>query len=818
MFNVLIILISLLGILHGALKLSKEYASINLMNERFTETKKEPSKRVLYIGSSNPADETGDNSANFFKHKLSEYNISLVSEYMDMLTFNTAENENLFYENLKYKLENSFIFDAVMADGEAAAIFAEKHSKDIFNGLPIVFFNVDDSKVAERLSKNSFVTGVLSPSYLKDTVEIALRLFPFAKNIYAIYDNSPRGLRRQNDFFDLQGEYPAYVFRGINASEYTRDNLAKRIQMIDKNSIFIALDFNYDSEKNFYNFKENTSFLKKNLKIPFFCNIYGAISDDSIGGKVDNVREIAEYAVTLTINIINKNIDLFSMKGYEIFETEYVFNDQIMSKYKLSKKSLEGYDITYINQHKLYLERNKNILLPIVEIIIFLLILTLMLIGALTELYFSQRRVREIALHDTHTGLYNRYSILKKLEEVRNQNIKFSVILIDIDNFKSINDFNSHECGDRILLEIATRLTGLVTESNYEASRYYGDKFLLIYKGAHMDSADPEIYFLRQLIGNAIQYNDKTFFIETNIGIVNSNSSYSLDDYFINADIAMNEAKTIGKNKYVLFTESMKTIVAKNAEMGELLEDACKNEGFSVVYQPQINLETGEIYGYEALVRLADKSIMPSSFIPIAEKDGHIAKIGRIVTEKVIRQMAEWRNSGIELHKVSINFSVGQAGDKSYIPYMKKLMTTFDIPTDKLGIEITESLFLENKTQAMELFNQFTELGIKIALDDFGTGYSSISYLSYLPVEIVKIDKSTVDYYLESKPEFIENIVNLVHCLGMKIVIEGVEEQWQIDKLRKYDCDYIQGYFYSKPLTGEEVKDFEFMRMKMKLI
>ena len=252
----------------------------------------------------------------------------------------------------------------------------------------------------------------------------------------------------------------------------------------------------------------------------------------------------------------------------------------------------------------------------------------------------------------------------------------------------------------------------------------------------------------------------------------------------------------------------MKNEVLRISRIGNLLENACKNEDFNVLYQPQIDAKTRKVCGYEALVRLPNSDISPSVFIPVAERDGHIAKIGRIVTEKVVRQLAEWRKSGRALHRVSINFSVAQLEDKNYIPFLSKLMRTYEISPDLIVIEITESLLLKDRTRALELFGQFSSLGIKVALDDFGTGYSSLNYLGYLPVCVVKLDKSTVDAYLDGKPEFIENIVRLVHSLGMKLTVEGVEEKWQYDKLKSFGCDFIQGYFFSKPLSYEDLKTF----------
>ncbi|MGC4019154.1 MAG: EAL domain-containing protein [Muricomes sp.] len=174
--------------------------------------------------------------------------------------------------------------------------------------------------------------------------------------------------------------------------------------------------------------------------------------------------------------------------------------------------------------------------------------------------------------------------------------------------------------------------------------------------------------------------------------------------------------------------------------------------------------------------------------------------------------MALWRSHGVELHPVAINFSSKQIKDKGYVRYLKNLLDEHHISAELIEIEITESIFINNNEKAMKLFDDFLSIGVRLALDDFGTGYSSINYLTYIPVTKIKIDKSFVDIFLiDGKDAFIENVIRLAHCLGLKIAVEGVEEKWQHDRLKEFDCDFIQGYYFSKPISGEEIeqlKDF----------
>ena len=253
----------------------------------------------------------------------------------------------------------------------------------------------------------------------------------------------------------------------------------------------------------------------------------------------------------------------------------------------------------------------------------------------------------------------------------------------------------------------------------------------------------------------------------------------------------------------------MKAIMQRKNHIISVLKEECSIGGFEIRYQPQVSVRTGEIYGFEALVRLQNYQFSPGEFIPVAESGGFISQIGRIVTEKVIAQMAQWRLAGMDLKKVAINYSNGQIVDDEYVPFLAKLLEYYNIPPSLVEIEITESLFIGNDDRAKALFDSLTKIGVGLALDDFGTGYSSLSYLTYLPVQKVKIDKSIVDNYLvDGRESFITNIFRLVHGLGMTLTVEGVEQRWQYDKLKAMNCDLIQGYFFSKPMHPDSVPDF----------
>lgn len=230
-----------------------------------------------------------------------------------------------------------------------------------------------------------------------------------------------------------------------------------------------------------------------------------------------------------------------------------------------------------------------------------------------------------------------------------------------------------------------------------------------------------------------------------------------------------------------------------------------------LVYQPQINTVSGEVIGYEALVRMPENAISPAKFIPVAEETGMIVDIGRRVTKEVILELAKLKRDGVIPKTISINFSVKQIRDSDYIDYLKDLLLQYSVEAEYIDIEITESVMVENQEETLKYLKRLKDIGVSISLDDFGTGYSSLNYLTYLPVDKIKLDKSLSDkFLLNEKNTVMLNIIALAHSLSLKVTAEGIESKDQYQALKKLKCDYIQGYYFDKPLEQDAFeKEFD---------
>ncbi len=414
------------------------------------------------------------------------------------------------------------------------------------------------------------------------------------------------------------------------------------------------------------------------------------------------------------------------------------------------------------------------------------------------------------AEHDDLMGLLNRRAAREHLRSELKPDSDYSMIMADIDCFKSVNESYGHKITDAVLKYYGCALKELTDRRGWFAARYGGDQFLIMIPEREIGVTHPYIGEILQLFARAVPAGDEKVELSASVGISNSDDVTLPEQHIINAENAMYEAKNRGGNGAFLYAEEMKARQREEARIKEKLLDAIENDGFYMLYQPQVDAKTQKTSGYEALVRMKEPGIYPGQFIPVAEQNGWIWKIGRITTELVIRQLAKWREEGYEIRPVSVNFSSNQINDTGYVKFVEDTLAKYKISPEYLEIEITEGIFLERTAQAENLFNRFSELEIKLLMDDFGTGYSSLGYLTYIPVDVIKLDKSLVDSYLQDgKDLFIRDVIQLVHDLDKKMIIEGVEEQWQYERLREFNADTIQGYYFSKPIPPEEAIKFD---------
>ncbi|MCH4887569.1 EAL domain-containing protein [Acidaminobacter sp. JC074] len=421
----------------------------------------------------------------------------------------------------------------------------------------------------------------------------------------------------------------------------------------------------------------------------------------------------------------------------------------------------------------------------------------------ITKLKNQEEVVQKMTTIDPLTRLPNRSQFESVLEEAIRNNEKGLIALIDLDNFKEINDTLGHIYGDHILRIISNRLYGLANDHLF-VSRFGGDEFLILIND--QNQVDDILKNIKQIIGEKILVDNHEHFISTSIGLTKyPDDGKTSEQLFMNADVAMYHVKKSGKNNYAYFDETMRAEVYEKTNIEKVIDKALENDGFRLVLQPIINPSTGYVTASEALIRLKHSELGPSRFIPVAETSHRIIDIGRWVLQEAVKMIYTWQKEGRHVMPISINFSPKQLLDRHFISYYQSLLDKYHVSAEMIRFEITESILLGQEAVSVEFIEALRNLGSPILLDDFGTGYSSLSYLTYLPVDYIKLDKSLCDKFLNMKDRnVIKSVVTLAHGLNLKVVAEGIESFMQVELLLRMDCDYIQGYYYSKPLSIEE--------------
>ena len=430
--------------------------------------------------------------------------------------------------------------------------------------------------------------------------------------------------------------------------------------------------------------------------------------------------------------------------------------------------------------------------------------------GQLQEQYEAIRedeeRIQHLADHDVLTGLANRRKFEADLEEYLETGQTGAVLLFDLDNFKSINDTLGHVYGDTVLCYLAQLLErSLVPQAT--AYRFGGDEFLVI-----LDDV-VETTTLRGMIDRLLQALRHVPAIEGRknritacVGAVRyPHDGTSIEQLLSKADIALYKAKQQGRGRYVLFEPSMYGDFAEQVQIQFLLREAVKTNGFHLVYQPVVDAVYGEITYLEALIRLQGHVLSPSVFIAVAEESDLIQPIGRWVIKEVVRQLAAWQAKGLVVKPISLNLSPKQFYDGGLIEYLKRQLERSHIAPNLIQLEITETVLIDSALEAERVIETFRNLGIKVALDDFGTGYLSLKYLSQMPVDCIKLDRSMIQGLPETLP-VIEGLISIAHGLGLQVVAEGIENVEEARQMRKVGCDYLQGYLFSKPCGADCVE------------
>ena len=431
----------------------------------------------------------------------------------------------------------------------------------------------------------------------------------------------------------------------------------------------------------------------------------------------------------------------------------------------------------------------------------------------ITERKQTEARMRHLAVHDVLTSLPNRTLFLDRLRQALLSARRFqrgvTVLFVDLDRFKDINDHFGHDVGDLMIQEMGQRLSRIIRDSD-TAARLGGDEFAIIQ--TDVQNIEDTIVLAQRIIDELCQPFDCRgirLHSTASVGITLFPEDGENPEQLVkNADMAMYAAKAEGRNNYRFFLPSMHERVKERKTIEEDLRNALEQDQLELYYQPKIDCRTERVVGAEALVRWhhPDRGlIMPGEFISVAEECGLINRLGAWVLEKACKQTQIWRDTTLPGLRIAVNLSPAQFQDAELVSSVTRIVKDTAMPEGTLELEITESILMNNPEKAVSTLKELKALGVMIAIDDFGTGYSSLNYLKRFPVSSIKIDQSFVnDIHVDMDDKaIVDAVIGLGHSLNLEVVAEGVEEVEQLDYLREKGCDFIQGYLYSKPLPAD---------------
>ncbi len=424
-----------------------------------------------------------------------------------------------------------------------------------------------------------------------------------------------------------------------------------------------------------------------------------------------------------------------------------------------------------------------------------------------------EEQVKFITTHDSLTNLPNRILFEDRLNQLiiqaQRHNEKIALMFLDLDQFKMVNDSLGHNIGDILLNEVANRLES-ATRHEGTVARLGGDEFVVCVP-IHKSNEDIKVITRRlsEFLREPFNINSVNLHITASIGVaVYPSDGMDANTLMSNADAAMYHAKQSGRAEIKFYTSSLNVLVQDNLNLSNLLRVAIRNRELFMEYQPQVDLNTGKIIGAEALMRWRQHDgtfISPAEFIPVAEISGLIKELGEWGLRQSCAELKRWHDAGYDDLRMSVNISVAQLHSTGFVDTVHSIIDELQLQPSRLELEITESLLMQRSETNLRILREISGLGIQLSVDDFGTGYSSLAYLQGFPVNALKIDISFVNYIGTEHGNAIPSaIIAMAHSLRLNVVAEGIESRVQETFLKSQGCDFAQGFYYGRSMSGEK--------------
>lgn len=807
------------------------------------------SNRVLMISSYSINFPVVDDQIQGVRSVLNEVGIRVDVEFMDSKRFPSQDNVDNFHRRLKYKVDRLPPYGAVITADDNALEYVMLKRNELFTNTPVVFLGINNLDKAHAYAKDPLVTGVVEISSVEETISVGKQINPQASRVVALLDKSRTGRADLKQFYDAKAHFPRLEFDDINMGDISFEELSIELKKLTENDIFIFISAYHDKTGETITFEQSAKKVLKHINIPAYHLQEFGVKAGMMGGCV--VRHSYQgIEAGRRVKAILEGADMKTMLVEAEGSSHYLFNAQALKKFHISKAKLpqsasiinqdetilrkyfpyiaitfaililQAIFIFHLNrniqkrkkaEHALFLSRdeiqqsNEELTASNEE----LLAINEELFLALDEIQKQKKKIDDLINIDSLTGLWNRRAITKIIDEKINSSTEeefWTVIFLDVDNFKNINDTFGHDVGDRVIYETGQKLKS-IENGEITVGRFGGDEFLILASGQKIDmTAERIAQKIQDEFQDPLIVDESRFFLTLSLGAsVFPNHGETQKELIKKADMALYEAKRSGKNRLVVFDHSRNAAMeAKMTFQTYIKEGFSKNE-FYMNYQPYYNLKSGEIIGFEALIRWkSDRlgQVSPYDLITNAEEMGLIVSIGRWIFEKACRLSQLMNASSERTIYMSINVSAVQLMHKKFIQQIEHILEMTGADPRKICMEMTETVFIHSQKIQGHIIEKLREMGFNIAIDDFGTGYSSLGYFKSLPASILKIDKIFIDnIHTDSYDrQIVKAVIGLAHEKQLEVIAEGVEIKEQVEALLDVKCDMVQGYFYNRPL------------------
>lgn len=810
-------------ILIGILLLINISSKVSFSEETFKE------KQILVIYAANPLLPAINEFFSTLNQELIEEGFGARNVHFEFIDRQYRKKEGFdktFTTYIKEKYNTDDI-DVVVSQGRESTIWLNK--TNLFKNANFVYVFSGGSRYKELdYEKNTgyFITG--DNDSIK-TVKEGLRLVPNIENIILIHGALPNEGRFDKEIIDYLKENKPEI-NVIVANNKSLDALKKDLSIYSDKTLGVYLSFFSDKSGVAHTPREVLAELYNEVDFPMVAFYSSYLDHGVLGGSMLSLSHEAERTVDYIVKALAK--DEFD-KTIEIGpEPQSIYDMNIIKAFQLNEHRIPPY-ASVINKKPSIWEAYKEYVISTILLFILLIVIIILSVilynreksskknfkymnsslqtlnAQLEEEIMEKEKAREdmlhMAMYDELTNLKNRRALKEDLKYAMSNNHRLALSLIDLDDFKKINDIRGHIVGDDILNRFSDFLEDKYSSNVY---RIGGDEFaIIIYdyneKNDLEESMNKLLFSIKNNLG--IQYH-----LTASIGIVlapkDSNSPHSLLRL---GDIAMNESKMAGKNCVHFYEKYQSKAFEDKVKSEKIAREIIKQKAFQLYYQPIVSHKNGDFKYFEVLIRPTNIDFAVYEFITISEKIGLVSEITKSVLNQTFNQLEKWENEGLKKCKVSVNVSANDFKGEWLIEQLKLNLKKYNVDSSQIELEITENIFIGNDGENINLLNKIRELGFLIALDDFGTGYSSLSYLTFLPIDKLKLDKSLKNLWLkESSNDLILHLVNLAKSLHLDIVAEGIENKEEWDKLKGIDIDYLQGYLFDKALHKDEAKKY----------